>query len=65
VTRITPIWAVIADPSARHQHRHQHRPEFADDAEAEDVHDEHVGPEELQLQRRQIRQHPDQEAHQR
>jgi hypothetical protein len=46
--------------------RHQHRTQFAHDAEADDIHDEDVRAKLLELQRRQIGQHhADEEPYQR
>ncbi len=67
VTRITPICAVIAEPGAAgHQNRRQHRPEFANHRQAQNIDDVLVRAEEPQLLRGQIAQHDaDQERDQR
>ena len=49
-----------------HQDRRQQRPEFADDAHAQDIYQVNVAAEGVQLLRRQVRQHhADQKPHQR
>ena len=67
VTRITPICAVIAEPERPgDQDGGQHRPQLADQRDAQDVDDVGVGAELPQLLRREVGQHhADQEADQR